>query len=72
VVLHPETSKALEGMIKDDGVDSRKFLVSSIFCVIQAAQFANTFELRDATNRLLPMQESPGGFMLTVSKYFTG
>ncbi|KUJ14210.1 uncharacterized protein LY89DRAFT_736258 [Mollisia scopiformis] len=69
--LHELNRKEAE-KAKADGVDSRNFLVSSIFCVFQAAQMANTFQLRNPEGKLLELGEAPGDFTLTVSKYFTG
>jgi hypothetical protein len=64
--LHPKAITEL-GKV----VDNRCFLVSSVFCLFEAAQMANTFELRDENN--LPTNNTvEGDFMLLVSKYFTG
>lgn len=64
--LHPKTIAELEKV-----ADNRCFLVSSVFCLFEATQMANTFELRDQ-NGAPTNGTVEGEFMLVVSKYYTG
>ncbi|KAJ3535988.1 hypothetical protein NM208_g6909 [Fusarium decemcellulare] len=63
-VLHPKLLSAL------DKVSSKHFTVASIFCICEAAQLANTFQLRDDKGEFVD-ESLLGGFMLRVSRYFS-
>jgi hypothetical protein len=63
-VILPTTQKELEKY-----VDPSLFLVSSVFCLFESAQIANTFRLSDATGTDFT-SGAAADFMNKVSNYF--
>ncbi|KAI1178510.1 hypothetical protein F4777DRAFT_537969 [Nemania sp. FL0916] len=77
-VVIPEKTKAsfqdlADITAKDPAVDSRTFLASSIFCLFQSTQIANSFEVTNEKGSKLGVEDfnTINTFAKTVSTYFT-